>query len=52
VITPDNKANWHPVTQAAPFDAGNNGAAAPNSASPSGASPSANPPITPPEWAR
>ena len=52
VITPD-KAGWHPVTQAPPFDSGGgNGAAAPGSSPPSGAPPSGNPPITPPEWAR
>jgi hypothetical protein len=51
VITPD-KAGWHSVTQAPPFDGGGNGAAAPGSSPPSGAPPSGNPPIAPPDWAR
>jgi hypothetical protein len=52
VITPD-KAGWHPVTQAPPFDGGGgNGSAAPGSSPPSGAPPAGNPPITPPDWAR
>ena len=52
VITPD-KAGWHPVTQAPPFNSGRNGsAAAPGSPSSSGAPPSGNPPIPPPNWAR
>jgi hypothetical protein len=53
VITPD-KADWHPVTQAPPFNGGgsNGSAAAPASPSSPGAPPSSNPPITPPGWAR
>jgi len=56
VITPD-KADWHPVTQAPPFNGGGGNsnaaaaAAAPGSPSSPGAPPS-NPPITPPDWAR
>jgi hypothetical protein len=48
VITPDN-ADWHPVTQAPPFNGGS--AAAPGSP-PAEAPPSNNPPIAPPDWAR
>jgi hypothetical protein len=50
VITPD-KAGWHAVTQAPPFNGsggGNGGAAPPGSPPP----PAGNPPITPPDWAR
>jgi hypothetical protein len=43
VITPD-KAGWHPVTQAPPFNGGGNSSAAAPGPS--------NPPITPPDWAR
>jgi hypothetical protein len=51
VITPD-KADWHPVAQAPPFnDGGNSGAAAPSS-SPTPGAPGNPPPITPPAWAR
>jgi hypothetical protein len=46
VITPD-KAGWHPVTQAPPFNGGGGNAAAPGSRPLSGA-----PPINPPDWAR
>src|SRR5262249_21548308 len=52
VITPD-KAGWHPVTQAPPFNGGGNSSAAtPGSPSSPGAPPPSNPPITPPDWAR
>ena len=52
VITPD-KAGWHAVTQAPPFNGGgNSGTATPGSPAPSGAQPAGNAPITPPDWAR
>jgi len=49
VIKP-GAAEWHPVTQAPPFDGGGNSGVAAPSASPE-ASPG-NPPITAPDWAR
>jgi hypothetical protein len=52
VITPD-KAGWHSVTQAPPFNGGgNSGATAPGSSASPGAPPAGNAPIAPPDWAR
>jgi hypothetical protein len=51
VITPD-KADWHQVTQAPPFNSGGNSSATAPSSSPTPGAPGNSPPIAPPAWAR